>query len=56
MSKPKVPYRTVTLTLSQCDLLLSLLYEHKQDGSYWGSKKQHYALIEATRKVLRGEN
>lgn len=45
-------WREVKLTDSQIQLLVSLLYDHREDGSYWGNQKQHYALIEKTHKAL----
>lgn len=42
----------ITLTENQIRLLLDLLYDHRQDGSYWGSRKQHYRLIEDTIQSL----
>lgn len=44
--------RIVVLTENQIRLLLGLLFDHSEDGTYWGNKEQHYAMVERTRKAL----
>ena len=44
--------RIVKLTDTQIRLLINLLYDHRERGSYWGNKRQHVALIEKTHKAL----
>jgi hypothetical protein len=37
---------------SQISLLISLLWEHKQGGSFYGNKNQHYRLVDETLELL----
>ena len=46
------PQRVVKLTDRQIQLLINLLYDHRENGSYWGNKRQHVALIKKTHKAL----
>ena len=48
-------WREVKLTESQIQLLVNLLYDHRQTGDYWGNRKQHDTLIEKTLATLDPE-
>lgn len=54
--RPAILKRGFFLRESQINLLISLLWEHKQKGSYYGNKKTHYRLVEETLRLLGYED